>query len=83
MEKAKDQSRVVVPFTGYLHPQLPPAEPEPPKQTTPLITIAALLFVAGLAIGGISVHQSTEFTQIEHLKAQAKQLSDVKKTLCN
>lgn len=82
MEKAKDQSRVVVPFTGYLHPQLPP-EPEPPKQTTSLLTIAALLFVAGLAIGGISVYQSTDFTQIENLKAQAKQLSEVKKNLCH
>ncbi len=81
MEKVKE-SRVVIPFTGLLH-QIEPPTPEPPKQTTPLLTFAVLLFVGGLAIGAISVHQSVEFTQIEHLKAQSKQLSEVQKSLCH
>lgn len=81
MNKAKQDSRVV-PFTGYLHPEPPPA-PTPQKQTpTPYITIAALVFVGGLAIGAISAHQSIDYTTVEQLRAQAKQLSNVKKTVC-
>lgn len=85
-EPKQQESRVVVPFTGYLH-HSPPTEPSPSKQTTtPYITIAALLFVAGLALGAISVNSSTD-SQVEQMKlkmeTQAKQISTIKKTVCN
>ncbi|BDA69316.1 hypothetical protein CAL7716_034820 [Calothrix sp. PCC 7716] len=85
-EPKQQESRVVVPFTGYLH-HSPPTETSPQKQTTtPYITIAALLFVAGLALGAISVNSSTE-SQMKELnvkvETQAKQLSTIKKTVCN
>lgn len=81
MEKLKSDTHNVIPFTGYLQPLSPPTPPE--KQTaTPLLTAAVLLFVGGLAIGAISVHQSADYTQIEQLKTQAKQLSQAQKTIC-
>lgn len=85
-ESKQQESRVVVPFTGYLH-HSPTTETVPQKQTTtPYITIAALLFVAGLALGAISVNSSTD-SQVEQMKlkveTQAKQLSTIKKTVCN
>ncbi len=82
MEKLKNDTRNVIPFTGYLQPQaLPPTPPE--KQTaTPLLTAAVLLFVGGIAFGAISVHQSADYTKIEHLEKQAKQLSEAQKTIC-
>lgn len=80
MEKLKNDTNVI-PFTGYLQPQPPPTPPE--KQTaTPLLTAAVLLFVGGLSIGAISVHQSADYAKIEHLEKQAKQLSEAQKTIC-
>lgn len=84
MQKTKPDLRVV-PFTGYLHPSESPSETSPPQNkiaAPSIITFAVLLFVGGLALGAISVHQSAEYSQMEALKAQSKQLSEVKKTLC-
>lgn len=80
MEKLKNDTRNVIPFTGYLQQAPQPTPPE--KQTTPLLTWAVLLFVGGLALGSISVYQSADYTQIQHLKTQAKQLSEAQKTIC-
>lgn len=87
MAKIKTQNSEqlkVIPFTGYLH------QPEPEKQTAApsvVVLFMALLFIAGLSLGAISVHQSADYSQLQTLKNQnqhqAKQLSEIKKSICN
>jgi uncharacterized protein HemX len=81
MQKTKPESNVI-PFTGYLHPEVSPPTTSPKSTATPLFTAAVLLFVGGLALGAISVYQSVDYTQMEALKAQSKQLSQLKSDLC-
>jgi uncharacterized protein HemX len=81
MQKTKPDSNVV-PFTGYLHPEIQ-ATATPQKSTvTPLLTAAILLFVGGLALGSITVYQSVDYTQLQALKEQSRQLSQIKSNLC-
>lgn len=84
MQKTKHDDNVV-PFKGYLYPEAVPqvATPEKQKTVTPYITCAALLFIAGLAMGSIAVQSSADYTQIQQLKAQSKQLTSIKKAVCN
>lgn len=81
MQKTKPESNVI-PFTGYLHPEVPQTATPQRSTATPLFTAAVLLFVGGLALGSISVYQSVDYTQLQALKEQSKQLSQLKTSLC-
>jgi uncharacterized protein HemX len=81
MQKTKPESNVI-PFTGYLHPEVPQTATPQKSTVTPLFTSAVLLFVGGLALGAISVYQSVDYTQMEALKQESKQLSQLKTDLC-
>ena len=72
----------VIPFTGYLRPNVQPSPPPPEKSPSPYILFSAGTFIAGLAIGAISIHQSANYQQVQQLKAQSQQLSQIRKSIC-
>jgi hypothetical protein len=76
------QASKVIPFTGELHQIVSPSPVAQPREISPILTAVALAMIAGISLGAIVTHQSAGYQQINQLKAESKQLQQLKKSIC-
>ncbi|MBE9050659.1 hypothetical protein IQ243_09575 [Nostocales cyanobacterium LEGE 11386] len=81
MNKTKQQTSKVVPFTGEFYPT--EIQPTPAANNTAayLVMVAASL-VAGLSIGAMATYQSADQIELRQMQADVQQLQKVKTQVC-
>lgn len=79
-----ETERKIIPLSGYLQSssEVQPSPPAAEKSFSGYIIAAVAVFIAGLAIGAISIHQSANYQQIQQLKAESAELAKIRKSIC-